>query len=400
MTHATLEHDAGHAAVKLSYQPALPISTGKLCMWLFLSTEIMFFAALIGTYVVIRFGAPTGTWPRPHDVHLVEWIGALNTFILICSSVTIVLALEAARINRAGNARFLLGVTLLLGSLFLVIKGFEYRAKFSHGIYPRMPRSLIHEKADVYYAAAVRDTLAAKRAELDARRQDGGTLSAEDERRLEVCNTLLAGFARSAELAAAQVDDPVARQMALDSLAQHVYPLHGVQIAPAAIDRERSSLKQYLEQMRRKERELTARQRTLEADQAGDRDAARVAELVATRDDLELLPGSIRAVEDRLKALDILETAPHGLNAKFAEEGGGPWLILPVMIPSGNMWASTYFLLTGFHALHVLVGLIVFAVGMTLPLGAAYAGFLENSGLYWHFVDIVWIFLFPLLYLF
>ena len=91
-------HEHHHA--KLEYQPALPIPNGKLIMWLFLSTEIMFFAALIGTYIVIRFGAPA--WPAPHDVHLVEWIGAMNTFVLICSSVSIVLGLEAARANHAG----------------------------------------------------------------------------------------------------------------------------------------------------------------------------------------------------------------------------------------------------------------------------------------------------------
>ena len=65
-------------------------------MWLFLSTEIMFFAALIGTYIVVRFGAPLGTWPAPHDVHLVEILGFLNTAVLIGSSLTIVMSLEAA----------------------------------------------------------------------------------------------------------------------------------------------------------------------------------------------------------------------------------------------------------------------------------------------------------------
>ena len=64
------------------------------------------------------------------------------------------------------------------------------------------------------------------------------------------------------------------------------------------------------------------------------------------------------------------------------------------------MWASTYFLLTGFHALHVLVGLIVFALMIPMTLNLATAGVIENIGLYWHFVDLVWIFLFPLLYLF
>ena len=56
--------------IKLQYQPGLPIPLGKTIIWLFLSTEIMFFAGLIGTYVVLRFGAPT--WPLTHEVHLSE----------------------------------------------------------------------------------------------------------------------------------------------------------------------------------------------------------------------------------------------------------------------------------------------------------------------------------------
>jgi cytochrome c oxidase subunit 3 len=76
------------------------------------------------------------------------------------------------------------------------------------------------------------------------------------------------------------------------------------------------------------------------------------------------------------------------------------WLKLPLMIPSGNMWASTYFLLTGFHAIHVIVGLIAFALMLPMTFTAKNAGTIENIGLYWHFVDLVWIFLFPLLYLF
>ena len=94
----------GHHGPTLQYQPGLPLSRGKLIMWLFLSTEIMFFAALLGSYVVLRFGAPV--WPKPHHVHLSEPIGALNTFVLICSSVTIVLSLEAARANKARLAKF------------------------------------------------------------------------------------------------------------------------------------------------------------------------------------------------------------------------------------------------------------------------------------------------------
>src|SRR5260370_32676674 len=74
----------------------LPLPNGKVAMWLFLVTEIMFFTGLIGTYLILRNGTPASTppftWPTPHDVHLVEALGAINTFVLIVSSLTVVLA--------------------------------------------------------------------------------------------------------------------------------------------------------------------------------------------------------------------------------------------------------------------------------------------------------------------
>lgn len=67
------------------------------------------------------------------------------------------------------------------------------------------------------------------------------------------------------------------------------------------------------------------------------------------------------------------------------------------------MWASCYFAMTGFHALHVLGGLVIFVIILLMALvgkfGVQHTLMLELVGLYWHFVDIVWIFLFPLLYL-
>ena len=88
-------------------------------------------------------------------------------------------------------------------------------------------------------------------------------------------------------------------------------------------------------------------------------------------------------------------------NMEFFEEHKD--MHLSVVIPFGNTWASCYFAMTGFHALHVFGGLVVFAVILIMAmmgrLGIQHAGLLELVGLYWHFVDIVWIFLFPLLYL-
>src|SRR5262245_36941632 len=155
-----------HSAPKLKYHPGLPIPNGKTCLWLFLSTEIMFFAGLIGTYIVLRFGAVA--WPKPHDVHLSEPIGAFNTFVLICSSVSVVLALEAAKKNKASEAKGWILVTFLLGCVFLGVKVFiEYPAKFAHGLYPADPHGQVFDKADVYYAAAVRKRLGVLRTEIE-----------------------------------------------------------------------------------------------------------------------------------------------------------------------------------------------------------------------------------------
>jgi hypothetical protein len=74
---------------------------------------------------------------------------------------------------------------------------------------------------------------------------------------------------------------------------------------------------------------------------------------------------------------------------------------VPTVIVYGNIFASVYFLMTGFHALHVIVGMILFALVLSQGdrINQAWTDWVENSGLYWHFVDLVWIFLFPLLYI-
>ena len=93
----------------------LPLPNGKLAMWIFLVTEIMFFTALIGVYIVLRNGTPARSqfhWPEPHEVHLVEWIGALNTFVLICSSLTVVLAHHYVVVHRFRLATGFIAATL------------------------------------------------------------------------------------------------------------------------------------------------------------------------------------------------------------------------------------------------------------------------------------------------
>ncbi len=121
-----------HAAAV--YAPsATGIPNGKLGMWLFLASEVMFFTGLIGAYLVLRMSNPA--WPG-HEGHLNVAIGTANTLLLICSSTTIVLALAASAREALPAVRRWLLATVVLGSGFLVIKGTEYSAKFAHHIVP------------------------------------------------------------------------------------------------------------------------------------------------------------------------------------------------------------------------------------------------------------------------
>jgi cytochrome c oxidase subunit III len=365
-------------APKLQYQPALPIPNGKTCLWLFLSTEIMFFAGLIGTYIVLRFGAVA--WPAPHDVHLSEPIGAFNTFVLICSSVTIVLAFEASKMNQAAKAKGYLLLTFLLGCVFLGVKLYEYSQKFSHGIYPQRYHGLVWDKADVNYAAAVRKRLNDLKTQITGA---GPELSEESKARIQVIDNI-ARMVDDAETTIRNQPDSPDGIIKLTELAYRIYPPqdHGTVMRAA----EAGSVPPA----------MVVKYAAFQEPASGEHNPAASGEHnpAASGEHNPAASGEQHAAAEGEQHSAAAGGEHGGLNDQFH------WLRLPIMIPGGPMWASTYFLLTGFHALHVLVGLIVFALMLFMTLDRTKATTVENIGLYWHFVDLVWIFLFPLLYLF
>lgn len=113
----------------------LGVTDGKLAMWLFLGSDGMSFMGLIATYVAVRIGN-LQSWPDPTKI-LNIWLTALNTFILICSSVTMVWAFAAAQDGDVrGLKKWLLG-TILGGAIFLGIQVYEYNSLiFHHGLTP------------------------------------------------------------------------------------------------------------------------------------------------------------------------------------------------------------------------------------------------------------------------
>ena len=121
------------APYTVDIRPDTGLYNAKLGIWLFLSSEVMLFGALFSSYILLRVGATT--WPHGYE-HLNIPLGTVNTAVLITSSVTMVMAWASLMMKDFAKYRRYLGATILLALVFLVIKGFEYAAKFEHGLYP------------------------------------------------------------------------------------------------------------------------------------------------------------------------------------------------------------------------------------------------------------------------
>jgi heme/copper-type cytochrome/quinol oxidase subunit 3 len=114
----------------------------KLGMWVFLLSEVMFFTGLIGSYIILRF-ANQSQWAAPGQVLNVP-LTALNTFILICSSVTMVKAFaEIEQGNQAGLRKYLVA-TALLGMVFLSVQAIEYTKLAHEGFVPMAAQYAAH----------------------------------------------------------------------------------------------------------------------------------------------------------------------------------------------------------------------------------------------------------------
>src|SRR5688572_2943847 len=114
-------------------RPDTGLTNPKLGIWLFLASEVMLFGSLFSAYALLRMGADS--WPDQSAILSVP-LAALNTLILIASSVTMVLAWASLKAGSLTRYRLFMGLTILGGALFLVVKSFEYGEKFSHHLYP------------------------------------------------------------------------------------------------------------------------------------------------------------------------------------------------------------------------------------------------------------------------
>lgn len=130
MTSHTATMAAGHAGPERGFE----MYNAKLGMWVFLLSEVMFFTSLIGAYIILRFAHPD-QFAEPGEVLNVP-LTAFNTFVLICSSVTMVKAFAALERDDQKGLQLWLLATIVLGSAFVGVQVYEYIHLVNIGFVP------------------------------------------------------------------------------------------------------------------------------------------------------------------------------------------------------------------------------------------------------------------------
>jgi cytochrome c oxidase subunit 3 len=335
---------------EVTARPDTGLYNAKLGIWLFLASEVMLFGGLFSAYIFLRMGADDGYWP--HGLLNVP-IGTMNTAILIASSVTVVLAWAALKMRNWAQYKLYMAITILCGFVFLVVKlTLEWPEKFVHF------GAFIKKDKWAQYEAYLGNEHLEKKG-LAPRPEISGHLEAVEVQVVPEKKADLEAFAAKNHLVVEAGHDP-----------QHpvlVVKGHGHGVAPF------------------------------------------------TAEKLVKLPGvkpvafEVQLDEVNAEPASPDNERPHFIPRKRSDkiatikaEDISTW---SAFAPKHSPYFAVYFTITGLHGLHVLAGVLVFChfyfFGEKLyrKNPEHMANRVEVGGLFWHFVDLVWIFVFPIFYL-
>ena len=319
--------------------PAQQFESGKLGMWVFLATEILMFGGLFCAYAIFR--------GNHQDVFLYgygaldKFWGATNTVVLLTSSLTMAWAVRAAQL---GKQKLLLGMliaTFLGGVGFMCIKGAEYKAKWDHNLFPGSSNAFYFENDQPTHPEALAHAIAF----IDAK-NTGGHAAPHEGGHGEVAHGEDAGEAGHETAESDQASHDEHAEAATEP----------VVVIPAAFP--------------------------------------------APADVSQILPppAPVAGVEDDILEMAGIKQIPNAQHTQLVFNS-----LTGEEQQKVHLFFDIYFLMTGLHGLHVLIGMLVI-LWLILKarkgvFGKDYFTPVDVGGLYWHLVDLIWIFLFPLLYL-
>ncbi len=384
----------------------------KLGMWVFLGTEILMFGGLFCAYAIYR----------AHHFEIFEYchwmldwkLGALNTAVLLASSLTMALGVRAAQLGQKQMLVTMLLLTFLGGCGFMVIKGVEYTGKWSHGLWPG------HWNA--YYPIEAQE---ARIGELNS--EIAETMKAEGNQ--AVPSDFLPMPTRASRLAQIQLienyyfaktlDVEWFEPHYIDPKFVHVHDGH-VEVGPPAVPKEGEEETHHADHY-----PADLKPGTYASAYGPTTPPVSVPVELATPYAAFTQPTVARDTDPPAPVIGVVAPTTTAIPAPAAGPAG---VVAEAMnidlrpslaslekkhytyetLPVGeqervHMFFQIYYMMTGLHGVHVLIGMGLIG-WITVRAFAGhfspeYYAPVDIVGLYWHLVDLIWIFLFPLLYL-
>ncbi len=357
--HADVHHDDHHdhgEFIAHHFDSAeQQFDSGKLGIWIFLVTEILFFSGLFVAYILVRNHNPE-IFAQAH-IFLDKVLGGLNTIVLLFSSLTMALAVRASQMGNNKSVASMVLVTMVCATVFLGVKAVEYSHKWDMGI-------KVRSHFDEYQlAGAINDGIHPE-------------------------ETMIAGFSDwlvilsivpAILLGLFFIGGFVGKAMGKDILSKFMF---GMAITVAGYFLGAAGGYVY------------------QANQSHSGGHAQV----TPADDAPVVLMAMTEDEKHDHGHEGDDHAREGEHAHGEHHGShGPKVDPEDYHRDIGLFFSIYYCMTGLHAIHIIGGIAALAWVFWRSLAGHwrpdYFGPVEFVGLYWHLVDLIWIYLFPMLYL-
>ncbi|MEM7453042.1 MAG: cytochrome c oxidase subunit 3 [Planctomycetota bacterium] len=365
--------------------------SGKLGIWLFLVTEVLFFSGLFVAYVLYRSLHPE-IFEQAH-VFLDKWLGGLNTVVLLFSSLTMAWAVRCSQLERNKAVSFFVLITMICAAMFLGVKAIEYSHKWDMGI-------LVRSAFDFHEGHPEPQTAI------------GQSLHISDYLvYLSVIPTiLLVGFAVASvafKVMGNQHQYAFWGCMAitvggyfLGVVGGHIY----MDVTDGGVGghAQNAPVVLYAQEAEQDDGPVTAPDGTV-PHESPEPPAAEEGDDAEAGDEDEGHEDDGHSHEEgdaHSHAGDESHAeGDHAHDESHVHHGPDPTKFHRDV----GVFFSIYYCMTGLHAIHIIAGIIALAWILWRSLlghwRKDYFGPVEYVGLYWHLVDLIWIFLFPMLYL-
>lgn len=438
-------------------RPDTGLYNAKIGIWLFLASEVMLFGGLFSAYIFLRVGADY-PWPV-HDLDVT--LGFWNTIVLIASSVTVLMALASLKLRRFGQYKLYMAITVICAGVFMVNKSIEYKTKFNHyavkltdgtiltGHLPHGYQIHFSDITELNMTIPVQNSaVTADPLDYVLPHVDGSApkFKTEDGQEVTLDKSTFARLRQDAisKAIAAKKGSGSLKLTAVTPFKAAAKPSELFGYTDTSITFRDGTVgtgkladdKMVFEVDGVDARGVAQSEKSLAFDHRYLGDGWQKA-FVESRDH------HIHAFEQKYPTRDKSKSATlqkeslfykihsptppaegaghgdkHGAEAHAPADSHGHESHYPVVTlekkdftffsnftPKLNTYYAIYFTLTGLHGLHVVAGalvllyFLVFNGNMMRTDPQHLANRVEVGGLFWHFVDLVWIFLFPLLYL-